>query len=1321
MHSNTVESLTRVVGKFARGEPRRRRAVALLATLALSLGVLPGALMATATSAAATADPSGVSFTLQGCRNDGTIKLPINGKFVCPESAYTTGNLGKGWNELDLVPFQIVAKAGNSAPSAQTYAVAIALDALSSGHPGYDVLSSDGPGGAPVLNTSLSSSSCTALTSSPQQTKSPGVGGIDQSIYRTLTITQPANTTCVYDWYGRLALGSHLFPGSSLHADLLNQNLGTSGIGSKDVSIPVNQISPQELSKDMSASQTADNVWNITKSPTPAHLDFGNTCAAGGGPAHQPVSIKVSWQKEPSLGGITVITHVYATNPAARTITTNVTDVIYDAGSNVLDTKSSTTDVPANTTELVLTTTTAVPAGTAVPLSDTATGTYTDTVTGVPIPGSTTATASASPTVTTTNGTATITDTENITGTGLTFSADSTSGASGSFDNGYTPGTPTTGPVSWTSDVQSGDGSVTFNKTVYLDQPRQTTGSLDDTATVTGSDGFKASASGSVDITASAQVALTINKTIPDVLQGSENQTFGFKVQNGSNATVATPSVSFAAGDTSQSTTVSGLQPGNYTVSENTAAGWDPQPSQPVGITLPSCSGSVTFQNTVTPAHATAVKVTNPDGFTQGWDMTLTGPGTGPGGETVTTNNNGTAAFTTDLQEGSYTITEAPQAGWNQTNQSGDCSFTVDYPADGGKVFTCTITNTYQPDISLTKAGPRLDKVGDPANYTITLTNTSPPPGKAGAPTLDCTVTDPTINFSKTVTGLAEGQNDTSTPTYVIRAGDSDPFLNTAHATCTAEGSSPAITVSADSNTVSTNLFQPSVAISKTGPGNAQAGDTVTYTVTITNTSSSDSPNLVLANFSDSLVPGVTPPDACQNLAPGDQCSFSYTYTVQSGDPNPLVNTATVLYHPSGFPNNITDSATWKTNLLHPAFKATKSCTTEPVPQAGPAKFDVTFTNTGDADLVITADDGIGTFNLAAGATKTVTVTVNGPFAGQATVNNTVKATAALDPEYGLSDTIGPKTASASCDVMGLAQVIKTVSGQPPSGSQSFTFTLRQGADTMNLGTILETQVANAGNSGVLNFTTNLIPGNHYQMCEDVMPGWDTSLGTNLFVPGSMTTPTLPNPNVNNMTVCTDFVAQAGQTTTFKVDNTPPPGGRALTIGFWKNWASCTTSSTTKKPVLDQTLAAATAATTNPPGGLVVSAQNPGSSGWPNFAAQYYLVLKGSTSTPKVAPDCSSAVNLLNKTTIDGTTKKASNPLFNMAAQLVAAQLNYFAGAGKNGPTTVNIQSAVLLLGKYHFDGNTYSPALSSADTTKANCLATQLDNYNNDRSVNIC
>jgi hypothetical protein len=188
------------------------------------------------------------------------------------------------------------------------------------------------------------------------------------------------------------------------------------------------------------------------------------------------------------------------------------------------------------------------------------------------------------------------------------------------------------------------------------------------------------------------------------------------------------------------------------------------------------------------------------------------------------------------------------------------------------------------------------------------------------------------------------------------------------------------------------------------------------------------------------------------------------------------------------------------------------------------------------------------------------------------------------------------------------------------------------------------------------------------------------------------------------------------------VDNSPPPGGRAATIGFWKNWSSCTGGG--QKYILDLALGIATASATTPPGGLVVSAQNPGSL-WPNYAATWYLVLTGNpASTDKnilKSPDCSKAVNLLNKSSIDGKSKNASDPLFNMTAQLIAAQLNRNLGSGVNGSVIMDIDRAVLLNGKYKFNGSTYSPKLTTADANTANCLATQLDNYNNNRPVSLC
>ena len=220
----------------------------------------------------------------------------------------------------------------------------------------------------------------------------------------------------------------------------------------------------------------------------------------------------------------------------------------------------------------------------------------------------------------------------------------------------------------------------------------------------------------------------------------------------------------------------------------------------------------------------------------------------------------------------------------------------------------------------------------------------------------------------------------------------------------------------------------------------------------------------------------------------------------------------------------------------------------------------------------------------------------------------------------------------------GKAQVIKTVRGLPPSSTQSFTFQLRDGASTTMIGNTDETLVASSANGGTLNFITPLVPGNHYQLCEIVMPGWLTSLST-AFVPNSFMPPdgVAVNPNVDNSIVCVDFTVTAGQTLPFTIDNSPPPGGRALTIGFWKNWASCANSSGNKKPVLDQTLAAAT-----PPGIKV---------------GKFYLT----------AGQCGYAVNLLNKSTMKGGVKMASDPLFNMTAQLVAAELNIAAGGDVHG------------------------------------------------------
>ena len=279
---------------------------------------------------------------------------------------------------------------------------------------------------------------------------------------------------------------------------------------------------------------------------------------------------------------------------------------------------------------------------------------------------------------------------------------------------------------------------------------------------------------------------------------------------------------------------------------------------------------------------------------------------------------------------------------------------------------------------------------------------------------------------------------------------------------------------------------------------------------------------------------------------------------------------------------------------------------------------------------------------------------------------------------------------SATCTITntrkGKATVVKTVAGLTPASNQTFTFELRSGAAPNADGTVLETKTTDA--TGNINFSTLLVPSQTYQICEWVMPGWNTNLSGDgpLFVPNSIIPPSLPNPNVNNMAVCANFTVTPGQERTFTVDNTPPPGGRALTIGFWKNWASCSGSKGNgQDPMLDLALAIATQQTPEPAG------RNGGlrwdvGAGWPIFGPTYYLILKGDpNSTPDnilPAPGCAYAVSLLDKRTTVSGKKMASDPLFNMTAQLVAAEANRFMGAGISGDTIMNINKAVVLDGE---------------------------------------
>jgi hypothetical protein len=160
-------------------------------------------------------------------------------------------------------------------------------------------------------------------------------------------------------------------------------------------------------------------------------------------------------------------------------------------------------------------------------------------------------------------------------------------------------------------------------------------------------------------------------------------------------------------------------------------------------------------------------------------------------------------------------------------------------------------------------------------------------------------------------------------------------------------------------------------------------------------------------------------------------------------------------------------------------------------------------------------------------------------------------------------------------------------------------------------------------------------------------------------------------------------VVGAGEEVAVTADNTPPPGGAQLTIGFWKNHASCSNSQGNQDPVLDDTLA--------------------------SFVGGGFLTGDVFVNT------CNEARSLLDKRTINTGQKKASDPAYNLAAQYVAAKLNVQGGSGTCAASTQAIADAQTLLDAINFTGTgSYANSMTSAQKATANTLANTLDQYNN-------
>ena len=268
----------------------------------------------------------------------------------------------------------------------------------------------------------------------------------------------------------------------------------------------------------------------------------------------------------------------------------------------------------------------------------------------------------------------------------------------------------------------------------------------------------------------------------------------------------------------------------------------------------------------------------------------------------------------------------------------------------------------------------------------------------------------------------------------------------------------------------------------------------------------------------------------------------------------------------------------------------------------------------------------------------------------------------------------------------GMVELIKTENGGVPTMPWNFSLT---GPEVNTVGTVP------IGPSDPLTFTdAKLVPGENYALCETGVPvAWTVVW----MLDGKVVDATHTNlsSDESNEDQCVEISVTAGQTVQVAIDNSyTPPGGEPRTIGYWKNWSTCSNGNQAQK-----------------------AADNGG------VAANIYLIDDVLTITlgDYGVTTCEDAVSILNKSDVNSGKKRASDAAYGLASQLLAAMANEKVGACKGASDTIAEANTFLMELTPSFDGSGefLTPKKdrkgpNAGKRAKANELAGILDSYNN-------
>ncbi|MFJ2753617.1 DUF6923 family protein, partial [Streptomyces sp. NPDC087297] len=327
-----------------------------------------------------------------------------------------------------------------------------------------------------------------------------------------------------------------------------------------------------------------------------------------------------------------------------------------------------------------------------------------------------------------------------------------------------------------------------------------------------------------------------------------------------------------------------------------------------------------------------------------------------------------------------------------------------------------------QVDLAVDKTGPASVKAGDPVTYTIKVTNNGPsnskgytltdqiPTGLLNAATSSpgCTIAGGVLTCNGGPLAAGESRNITLT-------GTAGPGITKITNTVTVDGNDPDPDPDNDTDTTETPVTptQVDLAVDKTGPASAKAGDPVTYTIKVTNNGPSNSSGYTLTDqIPAGLLNAATSSPGCTiaggvltcnggPLAAGESRNITLTGTAGPGITK-IINTVTVDGNePDPDPGDDTDTTETPITPVNVDLSVDKSGPAS-VKAGDPVTYTIKVTNNGPSNssgYTLTDQIPAGLLNAATSSpgctiTAGVLTCAGGPLAAGESRNVTLTGTA---------------------------------------------------------------------------------------------------------------------------------------------------------------------------------------------------------------------------------------------------------------------------------------------------------------------------------------